>query len=252
MKNKFWIGGILVVVVLLAIFALKNGGEKAPDTTLDATEQTSSKTATPKSTNTSKTPSSLVQTNSTPTGLPEIEFIDKILSFSLKNYDKVNVRIQKVAFGRGDATESTGCQGIPNTNFSAYLYPGSSVCLGNDLVDGSKRGILAIHLLIENNGNYNFGGNAGTMRLHYLRSNAEGVPVHRFAYPLTSLASYNIGSYSSREIILSYLVPEDQQFFNFLIDHSGELPSDISKNVYQNATQGVSINFKTKIISIVK
>ncbi|MEK7117762.1 MAG: hypothetical protein AAB861_03235, partial [Patescibacteria group bacterium] len=179
MKNKkYLITGIIVFVIAVVLVVRSNETEKAVNDERDATTtetvvkkpqvKPASKPRT--ETDTSKSPSTLIKTNTAPSGFPEIEFIDKTLSFPLPNYDRINVRAQKVVFGRGEATASTGCQGIPNTNFAAYLYPGDGICISNDLVDGAPRGIVALHLLIENNGNYNFGGNSKVMQLHYLRA----------------------------------------------------------------------------------
>ena len=261
MKNKkYLIAGVVIVAIVIVLVVGNKEAEKAVnDESVASTTETVVKkpqikpVSKPKAeTDTSKSPSTLIKTNTAPSGYPEIEFIDKTLSFPLPNYDRINVRAQKVVFGRGEATASTGCQGIPNTNFAAYLYPGDGICISNDLVDGAPRGIIALHLLIENNGNYNFGGNSKVMQLHYLRASSSGAPVHRFAYPLNSLASYNIVPYSSKEIILSYLVPEDQPNFNLLFDYTGVLSPDLSQNVYANASGGLFIDFKNKTVSLIK
>lgn len=259
MKNKKYlvVGAVAIVVVILIILQTGSGKEAANSDSATSTMETTTvkkpSVSKPKTgAGTSQSPSTLIKTNVAPSGYPEIEFIDKVLSFPVPNYDRVNVRVQKVAFGRGDAAQSTGCKGVPNTNFASYLYPGDSICIGSDSVDGASRGILALHMLIENNGSYNFGGNAKTIELHYLRANADGVSAHRFAYPLNSLAAYNITPYNSREVILSYLVPEDQTNFDLLFDYKGTPSPDLSQNVYGSASGGLFINFSSKSISLIK
>jgi hypothetical protein len=186
------------------------------------------------------------------TNYPELDFIDQRLSFSLKDFKDVKITIEKVVFGRGDSVTSTGCTGIPNANFSTYLYPGSGVCISADNVDGSPRGIVALHLLIDNNGQVGFGGNSNLLRLHYLRSDSSGSPSMRFAHALSGLASYYIEGYSSREVILSYLVPEDQQVFDLVSGYKTPLPENKSLNVYEFSDSGFFVDFQNNLIKRIK
>jgi hypothetical protein len=250
---------IIVVVVVLALVALAlarsvKPGEVGVDggsSTSTGSISTQNTKPTTKSSNAGTIKSTLIKTAATESGLPEIEFLDKTLSFPMPGYDGVNIRVQKIAFGRGDAVNSTGCQGIPNTNFSTYLYPGNGICIPAKTVDGVPRGILAIHLLIENNGRYNFGGNTSTLKLHYLRIGSTIKPVHKFADALSSLENYNITPYSSKEVVLSYLVPEDQKQFDLLFDYKGVILPDPAHNVYTDSNGGLFIDFSKKTFELI-
>jgi len=260
MPNKKYLiaGAVLVAIVLIVMVGSYATDDREDNEVATSTvETTAQKPSAPKiqSKNTGtadKAPSTLIKTNMAPSGFPEIEFIDKILSFALPNYERINVRVQKIAFGRGEAAASTGCKGIPNTNFSTYLYPGSGICISNDLINGVPRGILALHLIIENNGSYNFGGNAKVMQLHYLRASPGESATHRFAYPLNSLANYNIVPYTSKEVILSFLVPEDQKNFDLLFDYDGVPSLSLAQNVYADSKGGLFIDFSSKSLSHIK
>lgn len=256
MKNKYIALIILVVVVAIGAFAYStnkislnfNGSveEKTNENTPTDTTDTKGTTVKTTKTNTVKVPATQTKT------LPEIEFINPVLSFNLANYDKVKFTIERVAFGRGDASTSTGCQGIPNTNFSTYLYPGSGICLGDAKVDGANRGIVAFHILIENNGQYGFGGDSNALKLHYLRSGSGGEITHRFAYPLNGLASYYLNPFSSKVVILSYLVPEDQRVFDLLVNYKAPSLENQTLNVYSNSTNGLLADFNSKSLKLVK
>lgn len=259
-KNVYIIVGVLVFVLLI-IFATKS-----KETTPAITNQTNKTEETKSATNTtSSNPQTTTQTNKTqPTGatkttpalktanFPEIDFIDRRITFELEDFPNVKLNINRVVFGRGETVTSTGCSGIPNANFSTYLYPGSGICISSEKVDGSPRGIVAFHLLIENNGNIGFGGNSDTLKLHYLRLDSAGKPVYRFATPLMGLGSYYINGYSSREIILSYLVPEDQLIFNLVSGYKEPAPEKKTLNVYDFSTDGLLIDFTSKILKIIK
>src|SRR4051812_12650821 len=112
MKNTKWViaGVVVLALIALALFrSIKSrevGGE--PGTLSTSTSSIrNTKTATlPKGSGTPTIRSTLINTVPTPTGLPEIEFIDKELSFTMPAYDRINVRVTKVAFGRGDAVTS--------------------------------------------------------------------------------------------------------------------------------------------------
>lgn len=247
-KKIIWAIAAIVVLTLVAIAADSEDRETA--------KETEQGVETEKITPPSKTTSGAVSKKSVQPQesilLPELEIIDKRLAIGLKNYSNVDMTIDRVAIGRGEASVSTGCQGIPNTNFSTYLYPGSGVCIGAEEVDGVPRAILAVHALIENNGNYGFGGNGGAIVLHYLRASTLGKPVHRFAHPIWDLANYYIGPYSSKEVLLSYLIPEDQTAFDLLVDYGGLLEPNVGVDVYQSSAQGFFVDFKTKNLTLIK
>lgn len=267
MKNKkvYLIAG-LVVVVLIILFATSSkdspdpiapeGNTKTQESALPDKEAPA---ATVKTAEVAKAaPTTQTQTKAPVSekpkvaGLAEIEFIDKRIVFPLKNYPQVKVTIEKVVFGRGETVQSTGCSGVPNANFSTYLYPGSGVCISNKTVDGVPLGIVALHILIENNGSVGFGGNSDTLRLHYLRSDSAGAPAYRFAYPLSGLAGYYIEGYSSREVILSYLVPQDQSVFNFVADYKEPIEGGGISNVFNYSANGLQIDFGSDSLKVVK
>lgn len=262
-NKKYLYLGVVAVLIIIAIslYSGRNDEESgltqnATTTDIDILTNNSNQGQTQVGSKTlSKTSSTVKSTQTdmskTPTSQPEIELINLWLAFKLKKYSNVDTTLEKVVFGRGDAAISTGCSGIPNANFSTYLYPGSGICLGEAVVDGTKRGIVAIHMLIENNGNYGFGGNSDVMRLHYLRATSSGKAAHRFAYPISGLGSYYIQPYSSKEVILSFVVPEDQINFDLLFDYKGELSPDLSQNVYTNSSGGIFIDFEKKTVSLI-
>lgn len=258
-KNIFIIVGI-VIVILIAFFSLRPNKSIAPsETEGDASSTSGTSTSgsgtktSPKTSQTSKTSSkSTTQTAVKTSNLPEIDFINKRLVFPLKDFPDVKITVEQVVFGRGDAAMSTGCSGIPNADFSTYLYPGSGICLSTEKVDGSPRGIVALHILVENNGNIGFGGNSNLLMLHYLRSDSSGTPVHKFAYPIMGLGSYYVNGYSSKEMILSYLVPENQLVYDFVYGYKEPLVENKTLNVYDFSINGLQIDFGTKNIKIVK
>lgn len=257
-KNIFIIVGI-IIIILIAFFSLRPNESIAPsetekgasstgDTTSINGTKTSSKTSQTKTSSKSTTQTAVVKTST----YPEIDFINKRVVFPLKDFPDVKVTVEQVVFGRGDAAMSTGCSGIPNADFSTYLYPGSGICLGTEKIDGSSRGIVAFHVLVENNGNIGFGGNSDLLMLHYLRSDSSGTPTHRFAYPIMGLGSYYINRYSSKEIIISYLVPENQLVYDFVYGYKEPLVENRTLNVYDFSINGLQIDFGTKNIKIVK
>jgi hypothetical protein len=258
MNNKKVYIAIGIVAVVLVLFLASR--PKNPITPPSSSEETGNTQNTPgtssKTSQTTKTTQSktTVKTASVTTNenFPDMDFIDKRLVFSLKDFPNVKVTVERVAFGRGDAAISTGCTGVPNADFSAYLYPGSGICLGSDKVDGSPRGIVAFHMLIQNNSSVGFGGNSDVLRLQYLRSDSTGKPVYRFAYPLSGLTSYYIEGYSSKEVILSYLVPEDQLVFNLVSGYKEPTLENKTLNVYDFSTNGILIDFSSKTLKIVK
>jgi hypothetical protein len=262
MKSKYVYYAIVAVVIIGSLlYALKSDkestqtgdgsaeDEKAQE--IQKTSTTPAKTGTKTSTSGSKTTSTGTSESLT-AKYPEMDFIDKRLFFNLAGFDNVKLTIEKIAFGRGDASMSTGCSGIPNANFSTYLYPGSGICISADKVDGAGRGIVAFHILVENNGNIGFGGNSNLIKLHYLRSGSGGEVAHRFAYPINGLASYYINGYSSRSIILSYLVPEDQLVYDLLVGYKEPSIEERSLDVYKFSSNGLLLNFGTKDIELVK
>jgi len=264
-KNIYIIVGV-VVIILLITFAIRKNDPAPPSETADeqsktegvsATTSTGSRQVQTAGTNSEQTAKQTGnQTSITdyviPSNLPNIDFIDERIIFPLKDFPDVKVTIEKVAFGRGETVVSTGCSGIPNTNFSTYLYPGSGICISADKVDGSPRGIVAFHLLVENNGNIGFGGNSDILKLHYLRSDSTGKPSYRFAYPVMGLASYYISGYSSKEMILSYLVPEDQLIFNLVSGYKEPIQAVGTSSVYDFSTNGLLVDFGLKNINVVK
>lgn len=259
-KNAYIIIGV-IVVILIVFFALKsNVSAPSPEEKQEKANATSSAVSSTGSKQTGNTGTAAKQTaakisatkSAAVPNFPEIDFIDKRITFPLKDFPGVIIIIEKVAFGRGDAAISTGCGGIPNTNFSTYLYPGSSICLGNADVDGSPRGIVAFHILVENKSNIAFGGNSDTLKLHYLRSDSAGKPVYRFAYPIKGLGDYYINGYSSKEIIISFLVPEDQLLFNLVAGYKEPFVENKTLNVYDFSTNGLLVDFGSKILKIMK
>jgi hypothetical protein len=243
---------ICLVIVIVLVFLLK----KNPDTVSNNQNATTTSQVVKKTistnTQTNTNSPSLTKTSAPSIGFPEIEFIDKKINLPLKNYSSVVISIDQIVFGRGNSVISPGCSGGPSSNYSTYFYPVAGTCITSDPVDGSPRALLAINAIIQNNGPANFGGIADVVKLHYLRATSDGKPVHKFAYPISSLATYTISPYSSKQVILSFLVPEDEQVFDLLINYSGELSPDVSKDVYQSSIQGLFINFKTKSVTIVK
>lgn len=185
-----------------------------------------------------------------PKKLPEMDFMDKRISFPLKNYPDVKVNVEQVVFGRGNAVLSESCSGIPNANF-AFLFPKGNMCINNTEVDGSQSGIVAVHLIIENNSQYGFGGNADVLRLSYLRQGA-GQLAYKFARPLIDLGSYYLNPYSSKRVMLSYLVPEDQLVFNLVSGYKEPLVENRTLNVFDFSTDGLLVDFQNKILKIVK
>lgn len=260
MKNKnIYILVGAVVVILVIFLAVKPKATEAPsiqNTEDGKTPSTSVTTSKPSQTGTKSATKSQNQTSKTdyvaPSKLPNIDFMDQRLSFSVKDFPKVKITIEKVAFGRGETVISSGCTGIPNADFSAYLYPGNEICISDAKVDGAPRGIVAFHLLVENNGDIGFGGNSDTFKLHYLRSGASGGPVYKFAHPLIDLASYYVKWYSSEEIILSYLVPEDQLVFNLVSGYKEPISGNGISNVYDFSTNGILVDFGSRTLKIVK
>lgn len=252
-KNIYIIVGI-VVIILIAILALKPGSSIAPSKEVGETGSnlntgnTGSKTT--KATETS--PKSTTNTSSA-SNFPSIDFIDKRIYFEPSDFKNVKITIEKVAFGRGETVTSTGCSGIPNADFSTYLYPGSGICINESKVDGSPKGIVAFHVLIENNGQVGFGGSSNIFRLHYLRPDpASGKPVHKFANPLTDLSDHYINQFSSKEVILSYLVPEDQLVYDFVYGYKEPLLENKTLNVYDFSVNGFLVDFSSKNIKLVK
>jgi hypothetical protein len=260
MKNqKILIGAGIVIIVLVLLLAFKNGEVTAPTETKEAGAPKAGLQTSKGTTNTKTSPSTGQTTTKTASvtgvkvsNLPEIDFIDKRLAFELKDYPGVKMTIEKVVFGRGEKVTSTGCSGIPNANFSTYLYPGSGICISESEVDGSERGVIAFHVLVENNSNFGFGGNSNVLRLHYLRSDSSGKPVDRFAHPLNDLSAYYINGYSSRDIILSYLVPEDQMVYQLVSGYKDPLYENKTLNVFDFSTNGFLIDWTTKSIKLVK
>lgn len=262
MKSKYLYYIVVGVVIIGSVLYALKSDNKATDTGEEVSDQKTeevqkpgalqTKTGTETSTTESKTTTSNTSTGSTASKYPEMDFIDKRLSLNLAGFDNVKFTIEKVAFGRGDAAVSTGCSGVPNANFSVYLFPGSGICISADKVDGANRGIVAFHVLVENNGNIGFGGNSDLIKLHYLRSGTGGEVVHRFAYPILGLASYYINSYSSRNIVLSYLVPEDQNVYDLIIGYKEPAIEERSLDVYRFSSNGLLINFTTDDLKVVK
>lgn len=256
-KNIYTIVGLVIIVLAGIIIARSNKTELVLDNAESETkteeQSTVTKTAVKSSGATKVTKESIVSAPSVinTTNLPEIDFINKRTALDLKNFPKVKLTIEKVAFGRGDAVISTGCSGIPNANFNSYLYPGS-ICLNKTDVDGSPRGIVAFHVLIENNGEIGFGGNSNVVKLHYLRSDASGKPVSKFATPLIDMDKYYINQYASKVVILSYLVPEDQMVYDLVIGYKEPALENRGLNVYDSSIHGFLVDFGTKNLKIVK
>ena len=261
-KNIYWIAGV-VVVILIAFFAFRpktsapspagtneeNGATSTTENSaVSGSKQTQSATKSSSKQNSAKTSPTI---SVTAASLPALDFIDKRIVFPLKDFPNVKITIEKVVFGRGDTVKDTGCTGILNADFSAYLYPGS-ICISDAKIDGSPRGIVAIHALIENNGGIAFGGSSDLLKLNYSRPDSAGNLVFKFAYPLKGLASYYINGFSSKEMVLSYLVPEDQLVFNLVSGYKDPAPGNKDLNVYNFSTSGLLVDFGSKSLKIIK
>jgi len=256
MKNrKVYIIIGVVVIIAVVIFVMKSGGIKTALENMENQNKTSNKApdATQTTKNTQKGTSKVSATNSSAAlNFPEIDFIDKRIAFPLKDFPGLKITVEKVVFGRKSATISPGCSGIPNANFVTYLYPGSNICVSDSKVDGSPRGIVAFHLLVENNGQIGFGGNSNALKLHYLRSDPSGRPVHKFATPLIGLESYYVNQSSSKKIILSYLVPEDQLVYEFIAGYKEPPLENKSLNIYDFSVNGLLVDFGSKDLKVIK
>lgn len=259
MKNNIFIIVGIVVVVLIVVFSLKPSDSIAPSEETGDDKTASSNTSgsgsvSPKTSQTSAGSKQTVsKTTATKTSnLPDIEFIDKRISFLLKDFPDVKVTVEKVVFGRGETVTSTGCTGIPNANFSTYLYPGSGICISETEVNGKPRGIVAFHMFIENNGQIGFGGNPDTFKLHYLGYDSSGKTVHKFANQITDFSKNYINQFTSKEIILSFLVPEDQLVYDFVYEYKEPSLENKSLNVYDFSVNGLFVDFGTKTLKIVK
>lgn len=259
MKNKnVYIAGAIIVLIVAVIFITRPSGNSSVLKNVDDQKETLSKdsligTKSAQATKTGQKPAAApsITGSKTASNLPEIDFIDKRLVFPLKDFPNVKITIEKVVFGRGETVTSTGCSGIPNADFNAYLYPGN-ICISDTKVDGSPRGIVAFHILVENNGQMGFGGVSNTLRLHYLRADSSGTPTHIFANPLMDLGSYYINSYSSKEIVLSYLVPENQLVYDLVAGYKEPSLEKRSLNVYDFSVNGLLVDFGSKSLKIVK
>lgn len=257
-KNIYTIIG-LVIIVLAGIIIVRSNKtspvSQNPEQKIETSDQSSvSKPATKSSPTTkggqSSVSSPVVVRNSV--DLPDIDFINQRVSLNLKDFPDVKMTIEKVAFGRGETVVSTGCSGIPNANFSTYLYPGSGICIGKSEVDGSPMGVVAFHVLLENNGQFGFGGNANAIKLHYLRSDASGKPVSKFAIPLIDMGSYYINQSASKVVVLSYLVPEDQLIYDLVVGYKEPSLEKKGLNVYDFSTNGFLTDFGSKTLKIIK
>lgn len=252
MKNKKILTFGIILVIIVAIIISLDFSSK-PNQPNESQEEVAGKTGdktNPTATNKVSTQSKITQT-APKVSYPEVEFLDKRTVFNLKDFPGAKFTIEKVVFGRGNLVISPECQGVPNTNFTTYLYPGSRACIKESVVDGSPVGILAFHLLVENNGNVAIGG-TDILKLHYLRSDPAGSPQFRFATPLIDLRSYYINGYSSKNIILSYLVPEDQLVYNLVAGYKEPSIENRTLNIYDFSKNGILIDFKSKNLTVVK
>ena len=262
-KNIYIIAGVVVIILAIVFFAkpketIGPTGEGTEDQNKVEDRSNTSNTGTVTKTNpsgqtikASQNTTTKILTSNFTANLPSLDFIDKVTSLSIKDFPGAKITIQKIAFGRKDAVISAKCGGIPNANFSIYLYPGE-ICISDSEVDGSPRGIVSFHVLLENNGQIGIGGNPNTFRLHYLRSDSSGKPVHRFAYPLIDIESYYVNSYSSKEMMFSYLVPEDQLIYDFVVGYKESPTENKTLNVYDSSTNGLLVDFGSKTIKVVK
>lgn len=264
MKNKnTYIAVAVVVIILLAILALKSNKASAPENTA-AQNQPSNNSTGNNTANTSGKISNVVKIGQRPgttkpatgigtvSNLPDLDLIDKMLTLNLKDYPDVRITIEKVAFGRGAAIISPKCSGVPNVNFSTYLYPGDSICINPFMVDGSPGGIVAFHLLIENKGQLGFGGNSSTFKLHYIRANSSGALVNKFASALIDLGSYYLNPYTSKEVVFSYMVPQDQLVYDFVAGYNPPTIETKDLNAYDFSSNGILVDFSSNSLKIVK
>ena len=260
-KNTYLAIGAIIVVVLVIVFLIKpNTPTKAP-TEADNQEGVASSTPTQSSgkkapvakTTSANLPATKASVAIAPVvSYPEIDFINQELVTKVSDFSDVKITIEQIVFGRGNAAISTGCTGIPNINFSTYLYPGNSICLSSEAIDGAPRGILAFRLLVENNGNIGFGGNPDTFLLHYTRADTTGTVKDKFAHPLADFSNYYIAGYASKQVVLSYLVPEDQLTYDLISGYQGPSLENKNLSIYDLSESGIFIDFGSKNIKIVK
>ena len=254
---------VAVIILILAAYYLyfKNpklnnpisNGETASTTTSQSTPSTKTSTKTGTK-SVPKTIGALLEQskNASSINYPNLDFIDTRTSFNLNNYNGVKVTIERIVFGRGEVVNSNGCSSILSPDFTAYFYPNGSICINQSDVDGAPHAIVSLHLLIDNSSQYGFGG-IDLFKLHYLRADPSGAAKDKFAYPLLGLSNYNLKPYTSKEVVLSYIVPQDQLSYDFLTNYTGPmfgLPP--GETVYKYSDQGLFINFSDKSISIVK
>jgi len=253
MSRKNILIGLVVIIVILALVMYSKNSPIS--TGINANSTSSPTTSTSKTSNTSgtvKIPKTIADIRATTNlNLPALDIFEPMLTLDLKGYSGVKITVEKVVFGRGDNVTSTGCTGLPNINFTTYLYPNGSLCISKGTVDGVPRGIVALHVLIENKGPYGFGG-VDPFQLHYLRADVNGKMQDRFATALNGMTNNFLQPYTSKEVVLSYLVPQDQLNYDFLINYKTPLDPTPGKTVYDYSEQGLFLNFSTKALTIVK
>jgi hypothetical protein len=264
-KNIYIIVAVVVVIGALVILNKQNNASPIPESTANQKTTAEGKSApNTKSTNvgvksiqTTKT----VQKQSTVSGttvvnsapnLPNLDFIDKRISLKLKDYPDVRITIEKIAFGRRGSIISPKCNGVPNADFGIYLYPDENTCINDFKVDGAPGGIVAFHILIDNKGQLGFGGSSNIFKLHYLRTDSSGQLVHKFASPIIDLSSYYLNPYTSKEVVFSYMVPEDQLLYDFVSGYKAPDFGNKSLNVYEFSSNGFLVDFASKNIKMVK
>ena len=259
MQNKkiyLWVVVVIIIVAGYYLYSKKTPTEQEP--TVDEagntseTTQTSGSTSKTGSKTTTKTIGALIAEtkNATNTKLPDLDFINTRTVVNLKSYNNVKITIEKVSFGRGEIVNSNGCSKPLDANFTTYFYPQGTVCIGDANVDGAPHGLVSLLILVENGGYLGFGG-TDLFKLHYLRADQAGIAKDKFAFPLLSMSNYYLQPYTAKEIVLTYVVPEDQLSYDFLVNYTVPI-TGVNKDVYQYSDQGLFIDFKAKTIAVVK